>query len=644
MTLAENLTPIALIGAGGIGKTSVALTALHHGRIKERFGENRRFIRCDQFPASRANFLSRLSRVIGAGIKNPEDLVPLRSSLSSKEMFIVLDNAESIIDPHGTDGEEVYRMVEELSRFGNICLVITSRITATPPNCQVLRIPTLSMDAACSTFYRIHKPSGRSDSVDNILKQLDFHPLSVTLLATVAHQHQWGSDRLAREWEQGLTGMLQTEHNESLAAAIEVSLASLMFKKLGPHARELLGVVAFFPQGVDESNLNWLFPTIPGAAVILDKFCILSLTYRNNGFVTMLMPLRDYLRPKDPLSSSLLSATKERYFIRMTTKLNPNAPGFRATRWITSEDANIEHLLNVFTSIDTNSDEIWSACANFLDHLSWHKPRQTVLGPKIEGLPNNHRSKLECLFMLARSFELAGNQAERKRLLNQTLMLSRERGDDRLVASTLGNLADANRMLHLYEEGIHRAKEALEIYERVGDTAKQGDSLLQLALSLDGNRQPDAAAEAASRVIELSLGKGEEFQVCVSHRVLGNIYRSKGERENAVRHLETALGIASSFSWNEQLFWIYFSLAILFRVENKFDDAHAHIERAKSHAIDNPYNLGRAVLLHAQIYYRQRRLEDATSEAKRALEIFDKLGAANDLESCEDLLWHIEQS
>jgi hypothetical protein len=37
---AENLEPVALIGAGGIGKTSIALKVLHHNRVKDRFGDN----------------------------------------------------------------------------------------------------------------------------------------------------------------------------------------------------------------------------------------------------------------------------------------------------------------------------------------------------------------------------------------------------------------------------------------------------------------------------------------------------------------------------------------------------------------------------------------------------------------------------
>jgi len=445
--LAENLTPVALIGTGGIGKTSIALTVLHHDRVKQRFGDHRRFVRCDQFPTSCAHLLSRLSKVIGAGIENPEDFASLRPFLSSRGILIVLDNAESILDPRGTDTQEIYAVVEELSQLENVCLCITSRISTVPSDCETLDIPTLSIEAARDSFYQIYKNGERTNLVDNILGQLDFHPLSITLLATVAHHNKWGVDRLTKEWEARRTRVLQTEHNRSLAAAIELSLASPLFQELGPDARALLGVVAFFPQGVDENNLDWLFPTIPDGNNVFDKFCMLSLTYQSNGFITMLAPLRDYLSPKDPKSSPLLSATKEHYFTRMSVLIDSDQPNLEETQWIRSEDINVEHLLDVFTTIDADSDEVWAACANFMGHLHWHKKRLTVLKTKIEGLSDDNHSKPECLFGLSRLFSSVGNDAESKQLLSHALKLERERGNDGQVARALRDLSESNRLM-----------------------------------------------------------------------------------------------------------------------------------------------------------------------------------------------------
>ena len=279
-----------------------------------------------------------------------------------------------------------------------------------------------------------------------------------------------------------------------------------------------------------------------------------------------------------------------------------------------------------------------------MGHLYWHKKRLVVLGPKIEGLPDDHRSKPECLLQLSRLFNSVGNCVEYKRLLLYTLKLHRDRRDAFLVAETLRFVSDANRNLGLYKEGTRQAKEALGIYERLNNIVGQARSWQQLAWLLYDDKQLDVAEDAASRAINLVSGKGDQFPVCECHRILGKICRSKGETDKAIKHFETALGIATTFNWHGQLFWIYHSLAQLSSGENRLDEAHAHAERAKSYAVNDQYRLGRVMELQARFWYKQRKFEEAGSGASRAANVYAKIGAADDVEACKVILRNIEEA
>ena len=562
--------------------------------------------------------------------------------LSSKETLIVLDNADSILDTQDPNAGEIRVAVNDLIRVSNVCVWITSRISTVPPHCETINVPTLPAEAAQDAFYHIYKYGGWSSRINETLEQLDGHPLSVTLLANTAQENQWNADQLAMELERQRTGVISVGHSESLATMIEPSLASPTFRELGPDARELLEVTAFFPQGVNEENVGWVFPTIPNVVNILNTLCTLSLVHRNGEFFTMLAPLRDHLRPKNPASSPLLVKTKECYFKRLPSNIFPGEPGFEETQWIAAEDQNVEHLLEVFTTIDADSKNVWDACSGFMYHLHWHKPRPVKLGPKIEALPDNHPSKAQCLQDLSSLLESVGNFVEGKRLLTHALKLRREMGDDVKVAGALKSLSDTNRIMGLYEEGMLQAKEAFEIYRRFGNTANQVVCLVTLASSLRSDKQLDAAEQAISQAFDLLPKKAEQVLAYICHRVRGEIYYDMRESKKAIHHFEIAARTASSLNQPEQLFWINHRLVHALGEERKFADAQACLECAKSHGVNNPYLLARAMHQQAQLWSRQDRSEDAKSEALRALDAFEKLGAVDDAQRTRQFLHKFE--
>ncbi|GLB41368.1 hypothetical protein LshimejAT787_0905830 [Lyophyllum shimeji] len=238
---------VALIGPGGNGKTSIARAVVNDDAISEKFSGRRYFVRYDDMDNSQINlatFLNRIARALGISSSTANTHGLISKALSSSDSLLVLDNAETFLDAKEDSG----RIMESIDDFGarpNVFIMLTTRTAVLPPNlkCERLRVPALEESAACEAFQTIYRTPIEPSILVKLLSSLDFHPLSVNLLAQAATQNEWSPEQLVDAWERRPALLL--EHGsgkvQSLAVTIELSLNSPSLRKSGDVALHLLG-------------------------------------------------------------------------------------------------------------------------------------------------------------------------------------------------------------------------------------------------------------------------------------------------------------------------------------------------------------------------------------------------------------------
>ena len=249
-------------------------------------------------------FLGRLSDAIG--VHHPMDTAQLLSHLNPfPPRILVLDGVDSILDPLAPGAAEIATAIEEIGRCENICLIATSRMDIKIPDFRHIEVPTLPADDARNTFYsRCYL--GRSAAVGKLLADLDFHPLSIELLANAVCENDWDELALLEAWNDSGTSVLKASGRQSLEDNIRSTLLTPTIRALGTTARQTLEAIAGPPSGVQESSLEVRFPEIARVGKVANVLCKFSLLYRQDGFVKMLSPFRFYfLESMQPLTGSV---------------------------------------------------------------------------------------------------------------------------------------------------------------------------------------------------------------------------------------------------------------------------------------------------------------------------------------------------
>ena len=284
LDLTDQATPVALFGSIGIGKSFVARAVLDDDRTKAKFGEDRYSMRC-HLTTSLKEFLVHLSSVIKTDVK-----LLWQRLRSSSPLILVLEDVDRMLDPLNPDSQEILATVGQFGGYEHVCLLTTSMLYPEIRGFHQVEVPTLSKEGAQDIFYNLCSIE-RSPAVDNLITILDFHPLSIELLANCVRENNWDELTLLKEWDDDQMGVVRTSYDRRLRDIIEPVLSFPLIERFGNTSRDVLEEIAASPDGVEERELE---KELGDIGEVVDALCKLPLTYRRNGVVNMLFPIRSY--------------------------------------------------------------------------------------------------------------------------------------------------------------------------------------------------------------------------------------------------------------------------------------------------------------------------------------------------------------
>ncbi|KAJ7493576.1 P-loop containing nucleoside triphosphate hydrolase protein, partial [Mycena latifolia] len=316
-SLRKESSRIAILGAGGMGKTSLARAALHHLEITTKY-EHRFFVACDS-----ANTSIEITALLGAhlGLKPGEDLTtPVFQYFSRRpSSLLILDNLETAWEPKESQSG-IEEFLSRLADIGNLALIITMRGAERPAKVRWTRpflppLKPLSDEAALKTFVDIAEDFHKSEDIDRLLHLTDNMPLAVDLIAHLVASE--GLSKVLRHWETEKTSILSDSHDRrsSLDASIALSLSSPRMNSL-PGAKKLLSLLAILPDGL--SDVELLQAELSIQDILRCKATLLgtSLAYTDdNKRLKSLVPIREHVLKFHPPSAHLIEHLRKHFHL-----------------------------------------------------------------------------------------------------------------------------------------------------------------------------------------------------------------------------------------------------------------------------------------------------------------------------------------
>ncbi|KAJ7288733.1 P-loop containing nucleoside triphosphate hydrolase protein, partial [Mycena rebaudengoi] len=298
--LLQDSARIAILGTGGIGKTSLATAALHDSQVEGKYS-CRFFVPCNS-SSTCSQLVSTVADYIGVekGSNLAQKIVHYLDH--SPPSLLVLDNLETPWESVSSQSE-VEEFLSVLTDVAHLGLMITMRGAERPAKVKWTRpilapLDPLSTSAALQTFVDVADDIHHQDNVKQLLELTGNLPLAVSLIASVA-SHE-GCNQAISRWKSENTHMLSDGYDQRSSLDISIML-SLTSSRMTSGAQDLLSVLSMLPDGLSENDLIQMRLPIPQILACKSTLIRTSLAFIDKDHrLKVLVPVREHVLSVHP--------------------------------------------------------------------------------------------------------------------------------------------------------------------------------------------------------------------------------------------------------------------------------------------------------------------------------------------------------
>ncbi|KAJ7578788.1 hypothetical protein C8J56DRAFT_1030685 [Mycena floridula] len=668
-----NSKHLALLGAGGQGKTATALKVMAHPAMKQFYSrENSLWVPCDE-ATSPDMFLHILYNSLAITVDTHNTLEDILNELqkTSKPIILLLDNFETPWNAPEARGT-MARILQDIAQFPHVALFVTMRATVAPCEeieWEEMRIQTLDPAASHQLFISIHPESHEDSKLPVLLEMLGHMALAVKLMARYGKNTGQKAAQLISGYQATGTSMLGSiqgsDRQNSVSVSICMSLESSLVKN-ELNAALLLQIIAMLPSGTSPETLQqWWAENLENLNGALRVLLEASLLERRTTTYFVLPVIRSYLLDSSHfptnIHDSMIKAACN--FLKQYKSFNPGQQSFQSDMDARAiEEINLQSIL--LQTSESNLDVIKA-----LHTLAWHqyrvRPRTEVIQHAVKLLQNvTDPNRLvghiyNCYAAVLYTLGQYQESLKQRHLARDAYLAASE---PTLAAWALIDIADVSALIDSSFNEIPLLKKVQQELESLDEDDEQWKKVMARCLLLLGaahsrDHNHSEALEHLTRAREFSSDLPFERAICADklaeahHRLqqfdeaekwavlavnewkqiggyfgdtllaLGKIYISKAEYDKAIRSLEEGLQHAKTYGHQRDTADILLELGRAQMKKGKDNDA----KRLFSEALMNYGNLEGVEEEKIVCQYYLNKLDDAsrvpTSEEEDALSV-----------------------